>query len=64
MLLKCPKCAVKNYLDPYPFWNYKGKTKCAGWNLSSHRKSKRSDFGHSARLALPRRAWGRMLIGC
>lgn len=30
MLLKCQKCGVKNYLDPYPFWNYKGKTKCAG----------------------------------
>lgn len=30
MLLKCPKCGVKNYLDPYPFWNYKGRTKCAG----------------------------------
>ena len=30
MLLKCPKCGVKNYLDPYPFWHYKGKTKCAG----------------------------------
>ena len=30
MLLKCPTCGVKNYLDPYPFWNYKGKTKCAG----------------------------------
>ncbi len=30
MLLKCPKCGVKNYLDPYPFWNFKGKTKCAG----------------------------------
>ena len=30
MLLKCPKCGVKNYLDPYPFWNYEGKTKCAG----------------------------------
>ena len=30
MLLKCAKCGVKNYLDPYPFWNFKGKTKCAG----------------------------------
>lgn len=30
MLLKCEKCGVKNYLDPYPFWNYTGKTKCAG----------------------------------
>lgn len=30
MLLRCDKCGVKNYLDPYPFWNFKGKTKCAG----------------------------------
>ncbi|HAM57468.1 MAG TPA: hypothetical protein DCQ64_19475 [Candidatus Rokubacteria bacterium] len=30
MLLKCSKCGVKNYLDPYPFWDFKGKTKCAG----------------------------------
>lgn len=30
MLLKCPRCGVKNYLDPYPFWNFRGKTKCAG----------------------------------
>jgi len=29
MMLKC-KCGVKNYLDPYPFWNFKGRTKCAG----------------------------------
>lgn len=30
MMLKCAKCGAKNYLDPYPFWNFKGKTKCAG----------------------------------
>jgi len=30
MLLICPKCKTKNYLDPYPFWNFKGKTQCAG----------------------------------
>jgi hypothetical protein len=30
MLLTCAKCSVKNYLDPYPFWNFKGTTKCAG----------------------------------
>ena len=29
MLLICPKCQTKNFLDPYPFWNFKGKTKCA-----------------------------------
>jgi hypothetical protein len=29
MMLRC-KCGVKNYLDPYPFWNFKGRTKCAG----------------------------------
>ena len=32
MLLTCPKCKTKNFLDPYPFWNFKGKTKCAGCN--------------------------------
>jgi hypothetical protein len=30
MLLTCPNCKTKNFLDPYPFWNFKGKTKCAG----------------------------------
>jgi hypothetical protein len=29
MMLTC-QCGVKNYLDPYPFWNFKGRTKCAG----------------------------------
>ena len=30
MLLTCPKCKTKDFLDPYPFWNFKGTTKCAG----------------------------------
>lgn len=30
MLLTCPKCQTKNFLDPYPFWNFDGNTKCAG----------------------------------
>ena len=30
MLLTCSKCSTKNFLDPYPFWNFKGTTKCAG----------------------------------
>ncbi|MFI5174761.1 MAG: hypothetical protein ACHQKY_07890 [Terriglobia bacterium] len=30
MLLTCPNCKTKNFLDPYPFWNFKGTTKCAG----------------------------------
>jgi len=30
MLLTCPSCKTKNFLDPYPFWNFKGNTKCAG----------------------------------
>jgi hypothetical protein len=30
LLLECPKCAVINYLDPFSFWNFVGKTKCAG----------------------------------
>lgn len=29
-MLICPKCDTKNFLDPYPFWNFKGKIKCAG----------------------------------
>jgi hypothetical protein len=32
MLLTCPSCKTKNFLDPYPFWNFKGTTKCAGCN--------------------------------
>lgn len=30
MLLTCPKCGTKNFLDPYPFWNFEGTTQCAG----------------------------------
>ncbi len=30
LLLECAKCSVINYLDPFSFWNFKGKTKCAG----------------------------------
>lgn len=30
LVLTCPKCLTKNFLDPYPFWNFEGKTKCAG----------------------------------
>ncbi len=30
LVLTCPKCLTKNFLDPYPFWNFQGKTKCAG----------------------------------
>ena len=33
MLLACPSCKTKNFLDPYPFWNFKGTTKCAGCNV-------------------------------
>ncbi len=28
--LECPKCEMINYLDPFTFWNFKGKIKCAG----------------------------------
>src|SRR5260370_36835153 len=39
MLLICPSCKTKNFLDPYPFWNFKGNTKCAGcgkiWRLEA-----------------------------
>lgn len=30
LLLECPKCAMINYMDPFSFWNFVGKTKCAG----------------------------------
>jgi hypothetical protein len=30
LVLTCSKCLTKNYLDPYPFWNFQGNTQCAG----------------------------------
>lgn len=30
LLLDCPKCDTINYLDPFTFWNFDGKVKCAG----------------------------------
>jgi hypothetical protein len=30
LILECPKCETINYLDPFTFWNFKGKIKCAG----------------------------------
>jgi hypothetical protein len=30
LILDCPKCGTINYLDPFTFWNFKGKIKCAG----------------------------------
>jgi hypothetical protein len=30
LILECPKCETINYLDPFSFWNFKGKVKCAG----------------------------------
>jgi hypothetical protein len=30
LVLTCHTCGTKNYLDPYPFWNFSGNTKCAG----------------------------------
>ncbi len=30
LILQCPKCDTINYLDPFTFWNFKGKIKCAG----------------------------------
>ncbi len=30
LVLTCFTCGTKNYLDPYPFWNFTGNTKCAG----------------------------------
>lgn len=28
--IRCKKCGTVNYLDPYYFWNWKGKVGCAG----------------------------------
>ena len=30
LLLECAKCQVVNYMDPFTFWNFSGKIKCAG----------------------------------
>ena len=30
LLLECSKCQAINYLDPFTFWFFKGKVKCAG----------------------------------
>ncbi len=30
LIMECPKCETINYLDPFSFWNFKGKVKCAG----------------------------------
>ncbi|MCL5966940.1 MAG: hypothetical protein M1550_07060 [Deltaproteobacteria bacterium] len=30
LVVECPKCEVINYLDPFTFWNFNGKWKCAG----------------------------------
>jgi hypothetical protein len=30
LVLTCFTCGTKNFLDPYPFWNFSGNTKCAG----------------------------------
>ncbi len=29
-IIVCSKCEVRNYLDPYSFWDYDGNFKCAG----------------------------------
>jgi hypothetical protein len=29
LILTCTTCFTQNYLDPYPFWNFAGNTKCA-----------------------------------
>jgi hypothetical protein len=30
LILRCEDCGTKNYLDPYSFFNFSGKTRCAG----------------------------------
>ncbi|MBI3002138.1 MAG: hypothetical protein HYY54_00635 [candidate division NC10 bacterium] len=36
LLLECSKCNTINYLDPFSFWFFKGKTKCAGCDAVSY----------------------------
>ena len=30
LILECAKCEILNYLDPFTFWFFDGKVKCAG----------------------------------
>ncbi len=30
LILECSKCEILNYLDPFTFWFFDGKVKCAG----------------------------------
>ncbi len=30
LILECAKCEILNYLDPFTFWFFEGKVKCAG----------------------------------
>jgi hypothetical protein len=53
MLLTCPKCKTKNFLDPYPFWSFKGTTKCAGCAAIWH-----VEIADGIRLAGPKEASG------
>ena len=53
MLLTCPKCKTKNFLDPYPFWSFKGTTKCAGCAAIWH-----VEIANGIRLAGPEEASG------
>jgi len=53
MLLTCPKCKTKNFLDPYPFWSFKGTTKCAGCAAIWH-----VEIADGIRLAGPDEASG------
>jgi len=53
MLLTCPKCKTKNFLDPYPFWSFKGTTKCAGCAAIWH-----VEIADGIRLAGPEEASG------
>ncbi|HSB71423.1 MAG TPA: hypothetical protein VLH58_02095 [Candidatus Methylomirabilis sp.] len=32
LILECTKCQILNYLDPFTFWFFDGKVKCAGCN--------------------------------
>jgi len=67
LLLECPGCSVLNYMDPFSFWNFIGKTKCAGCDAvyavsySNGQRVKGPDpaQGHLSRPARTKRSCGR-----
>ena len=37
-IIVCSKCEIRNYLDPYSFWDFDGNFKCAGCDTVYHVK--------------------------